>query len=624
MRDKRLPIKSETQLREKLDNLYEISSNSNKPFFNLVEIMKEEQTIKTAIHNIKSNKGSFTHGIDKKDINHFLQMEYGELIKIIREVIDNYKPAPVRRVWIPKSNGKKRPLGIPIILDRIIQELVRIVIEPIAEAKFFKHSYGFRPYRSAEHAIARVINIIRQSKTYYAVEGDIKSYFDNINHNKLINILWGIGIRDKRILTLVKKMLKAGIMEDGHIQKSDSGTPQGGIISPLLANIYLNSFDRLIAKEYEEHPARYSLKDYKNKGIAKVKKRHEPCFLIRYADDWIILTKTKKNAERLLLKTEKYYQHVLKIELSKEKTFITDLREQRMTFLGFDIFAEKSRLKNSIVGKAVPNPIKFHAKTANVKRKIRNIRFNTNPWDIAKEIETINMELIGISNYYKIANSAKLFSKQDSMLYHSMCKSFSKLYKGRNYREWLIPANKLDNRTDRHKDSAAERPYIEMDSVKIGLTKLSYTKCIKALNFKPEMTPYTKHGRILYEKESERKLKRARPTIYDESYMNNIVLRKLKHTGTSSDKYNFEFVLNRDYACNRDKGKCKACGRNVTSTIVHCHHINPKLPIDKVNKLNNLATLCKTCHSKIHMKELDEKDVKVYKKLSKYREIINN
>lgn len=159
--------------------MFKSSKETNKPFYNLTELMMETETIMTAIHNIKSNKGSFTAGIDRKEINYYLQMEPATLMRLIRKTIISYNPKPVRRVYIPKKNSEKnRPLGIPTMLDRIIQEIARMVIEPIVEAKFFKHSYGFRPYRSTKHAVARIVDLINRGGYKFALEGDIEGFFE--------------------------------------------------------------------------------------------------------------------------------------------------------------------------------------------------------------------------------------------------------------------------------------------------------------------------------------------------------------------------------------------------------------------------------------------------------------
>lgn len=623
MRIKGHLIDNEAQLQDKLDLIYKKAKEDNSSFHGMIELMKNKQAIKTAIHNIKSNRGSKTVGIDKKDVNYYLQMETEQLIKLIWEHIDNYKPKPVRRYYIDKGNGKKRPLGIPAMIDRIIQETARMVLEPIAEAKFFNHSYGFRPYRSCHYAIGRILNTISRSKTYVAIEGDIKSFFDHINHNKLVEIMWNMGIKDKRFLTIIKKMLKAGVLEDNQLFPTELGTPQGGIISPLLANIYLNNFDWMIAKEFEEHYARYTVKHAFSTGLRKVVRKHKKCFLVRYADDWIILCEDKAQARTLLTKIDKYYKHILKLELSKEKTFITDMREKPAQFLGFDIRAEKMRLKNRIAGKAIPNKKKLNSKMREILRDTYNVRKTTNSHDVAAQIELINAKIIGISNYFRIGNSARIFVRCDDKIRYTFYKSIKNKHGGGVFEKMLTPAENLDNRKDRHKGHKTKVPFVEVDGVKIGLTKMSFTPSTKALLYNYDTTPYTQIGRIIYSRRHGKVDKKMRPTIYSNDQINQMVLYQMLRQTKNKRLYNFEYILNRDYAYNRDKGKCRICKTGLIPTNIHCHHVNNRLPLEKINKLSNLATMCIRCHKLIHQKDLEGSILYKLPKLKKYRELLH-
>lgn len=201
---------TEKELKQFQDLLYE-KSGQGVSFTGLLEAMVSEVTIVTAVHNIKSNKGSKTAGVDRMKMDKYLQMPKEELFQLIQSNISNYKPKPAKRKYIEKANGKKRPLGIPTVLDRIIQECMRLILEPICEARFYPHSYGFRPYRAQKHAIRDIVNVINASvkskdQPVWAVEGDIKGCFDNINHRLLLKKLWRIGIHDKRVLKIISQM----------------------------------------------------------------------------------------------------------------------------------------------------------------------------------------------------------------------------------------------------------------------------------------------------------------------------------------------------------------------------------------------------------------------------------
>lgn len=221
------------------DKLYEKSTEGFR-FNNLMQYVTSRNNILLAYRDIKNNKGSTTCGTDKLDISFFKDMKTEKFVKRIQNKLANYTPKSVRRVEIPKPNGKTRPLGIPCIEDRIIQQCIKQILEPICEAKFYKHSYGFRPNRSTEHAIARSMHLMNNAHLHYVVDIDIEGFFDNVNHSKLKKQIWNLGIQDKNLISIIGKILKSEIQGIGIPNK---GTPQGGIISPLLSNIALNELD---------------------------------------------------------------------------------------------------------------------------------------------------------------------------------------------------------------------------------------------------------------------------------------------------------------------------------------------------------------------------------------------
>lgn len=233
-----------------LDELYAASVKGQR-FCNLVELIKRPENIKLAYRNIRKNSGSRTAGVDNKTISDLNKWNENALVAHVQRKLDWYVPNAVRRVEIPKDNGKTRPLGIPTIMDRLIQQCILQVLEPICEAKFFKRSNGFRPNHSAENAIAQAERMIQNVGCHYVIDIDIKSFFDNVNHGKLLKQMWTLGIRDKKLLSIISAMLKAEVAGIGFPEK---GTPQGGIISPLLSNIVLNELDWWIVSQWEEMP----------------------------------------------------------------------------------------------------------------------------------------------------------------------------------------------------------------------------------------------------------------------------------------------------------------------------------------------------------------------------------
>lgn len=616
---------NETDLKKLLDLLYEKSKTGNV-FTGILEAITDEVVIVTAIHNIKSNKGSKTTGVDKIKMDKYLQMPKDEVIYLVKKSICDYKPKPAKRVYIDKGNGKKRPLGIPTILDRIIQECIRIIIEPICEARFYPHSYGFRPYRSQKHAIRGIVNVINanyksKDQPVWALEGDIKGCFDNINHRILLKKLWDIGVHDKRVIQIIKAMLSVGYVEYDMLKNDDKGTPQGGILSPLLANVYLNDFDWYVGRKYYEphRKCKYKCNDSRRLKWSGI----TPKYNFRYADDWVILTSSKKEAERLKRELSKYFKYKLKLELSEEKTKITDMRTDGIHFLGFVIKAEKPRrtpadkeIKEHFVGKPYPDMKRLSKKIQNLCKEIRDIRNYSAVNSRIAQIQYINSVIMGIAEYIKIGISSHAFHVIDRRVNNSALSTWKRMYPDK-YNEWQIPLKDLSNLPHRHEGYISKTFAIPYEDMWIGITMAFITHVrYEAKPFNQKMTPYTPEGRIIYVnyRNKNKPLPKDRPSINTSDDLRMAVY--------AENKMNFEYFMNREYAFNRDKGKCRCCKTPLyENPTANCHHVDNKLPIDKINKVNNLAWVCRSCHLMIHGSEIPESlDTKVVKKIEKFRE----
>ena len=330
------------------DQLY-ADSSKGKIFTNLMSKIVDRNNVLLAYRNIKKNSGSNTKGTDGKTIAYLARMESDDLVKFVEAKLRNYQPQAVRRVEIPKPDGKMRPLGIPTISDRLVQQCILQVLEPICEAKFYKHSYGFRPLRGTKHAIARAYHLAQKANLHYVVDVDIKGFFDNIDHGKLLKQLWTLGIRDKSLLAILSKLLKAEIEGIGTPEK---GTPQGGIISPLLANVALNEFDHWIASQWEEMQIKhkyYSSKRMGNANMYRALKQSnlKEVYIVRYADDFKLFCRNHNHAKRIFEATKLWLKERLGLEISPEKSKIVNLRKDYSDFLGIKLkVATKGKVKN--------------------------------------------------------------------------------------------------------------------------------------------------------------------------------------------------------------------------------------------------------------------------------------
>lgn len=343
-----------------------------RKFYSLYDKVYAPMNLADAWLKVRKNKGA--GGIDRETIQQFeqnLDRNLQELCRLLKE--KRYSPNSVRRVYIPKGDGKQRPLGIPTVRDRIVQQAVLNIIEPIFESKFCDCSYGFRPGRSAHQAVEKI-------KQYYemgyqwVVDADIQAYFDNINHDILMNLVKE-EIVDGSVLKLIRAWLTAGVMDGMKLTKTVTGTPQGGVISPLLANIYLNYFDKIMTG-----------RGYK---------------LVRYADDFVILCKLERKAMRALEVTKKIVENELKLTIHPEKTRVVSF-EQNFEFLGFKFYWKFTRPREKSL--------------KNFKDKVRNATRRQQGNNLQFVISKLNPIVRGWGNYYKKSNVKTLFRDLDKWI----------------------------------------------------------------------------------------------------------------------------------------------------------------------------------------------------------------
>ena len=591
--------------------------------------MCHEVTIVTAVHNIKSNKGSKTAGVDEIKMDSYLQMPKQELIDLIQRKFHKYQPKPARRVYIPKSNGKQRPLGIPSAIDRVVQECMRIVLEPICEAQFYPHSYGFRPYRAQKHAIRDIVNVINAGgrspdQPVWAVEGDIKGCFDNINHRLLLQKLWRMGIHDKRVLSIIKAMLKAGYIESGIYYATTIGSPQGSILSPLLSNVYLNDFDWYIGRSYMEphRQCKHKCNDTRRLKWSGI----TPKYNYRFADDWVILTSTQAEALRLKRQLTKYFRYRMKLDLSQEKTYVTDLRTDGIHFLGFVVKAERKRKtpdpatwSETLVGKPFPDMNRLTKKICNLSKEVRRIGLFTQPNTQAAQIQYVNSIIMGLAQYLHPSICSAAYHAMDRRVNTTALAVWKNLFPKR-YNQMQVPLQTLCNLPHRHEGYKSKTFAIEIEGKWFGITCAFITHAkYETRPFNQHMTPYTEEGRRIYVsyRTKHKPLPCDRPSI---NTPEDILLSA--YARGKGWKANFEYFMNREYAYNRDKGKCKCCGRYFSDNLPkHCHHVNNKLPVEKINKVSNLAWLCVPCHRMVHNSPIyPGTDQKTIRKIEQYKQ----
>lgn len=496
-------------------------------------MMRSYSNILTSVRRVtQTNQGKNTPGVDKLLVK--TPKARGLLADILTKFIP-WKPYPTKRVHIPKQNGKKRPLGIPTIIDRCLQAIVKNALEPSWEAKFESISYGFRPGRSAHDAIEKIFIICSPHRTKkWVLDADIKGCFDNISHEFLLKTIGNFPARK-----LIQEWLKAGTMEGGKYQKTESGTPQGGIISPLLANIALHGMEEAIGVKYNK------------RGESNGRR-----MIVRYADDFVAFCESEKEAIRVRDILVKFLKE-RGLELSQEKTSIKHLSEG-FDFLGFNI--RQYKVNNTKTGwKLLIKPSNKSLK--DIKTKIKEVWLRNQSKDIFQIMKELNPIIRGWSNYFRIGVSSESFSRLDNWMFNRQKRYVNRMHPNKNM-SWRI--NKYwGNLNLERKD----RWVFGDKQTGSHLTKFAWTKIQRHTLVKGKSSPDNPNLKDYWEKRNEEK------SDLLPSYKK--IAKKQKH-------------------------KCPICHESLyNDEELHLHHIIPKSENGE-DTYKNLQLVHYFCHHQIH------------------------
>lgn len=545
-------------------------------FSHLYDILKWESWLLAATEHVLHNKGSRTAGVDQVSAWMFRENQEHYLTELLAELREGtYRPLPVKRVYIPKGKGKMRPLGIPTIKDRIVQKAVQMILDPIYEAVFEDCSYGFRPNRRTMDAIRDARYYLRQQSKYeWVIEGDIQDCFGSIEHKLLLRLLKQ-RIADKRLLTLITRMLKAGVLEELAYQETEQGTPQGGIVSPLLANVVLHEFDHWFAGRFHHmHPAT---------RVRRFKRGIPSCRFIRYADDFIIIVRgTEAQAYAIKAEVAQFLSRELHLELNEEKTLVTHI-EQGIDFLGFHL-GRVRRAKDGGQGLYIfPNKKAIAAYKSKI-RALTHVR-NVGLRPLEETILRINWVVRGWGNYFRHVNSKRTFSYLQDWTWHRvfnfLCKRHPKIGRKEVYRLYMI-----------HNSQALLERHRKGDYTTIGVPVAGTDK--RLLLEKMDAIAITRY-----------EPRKAIPSPYADERTHRPWDAEVE--GTLEMRIDIlprdpAYTAVREDVLTRDGNQCRLCG---STTDLEVHHRVARAEWEQdskgegekgLNDPDNLITLCHSCH----------------------------
>ena len=549
---------------EKQKKLAQIAvDNPEYRFSNLYDLLHWRPWIEEAARKVLSRKGSDTAGVDGKTRQHFMQ-NFEQNVENLRMELKRgtFEPMPTRRAYIPKGIKGKRPLGILTLNDRIVQEAMRMMLDPIFESDFHHDSYGFRKRRRTMDAVAPTRTLCNtKSKYYVVIEGDIKGYFDNIHQRKLMKLIKK-RVADKKLLGLIWKFLKAGVMEGEIFKKTDEGVPQGGIISPLFANIYLNEFDWWCDERWNLSKPQQRARRSRAEGNFR---------MLRFADDFIVLSNGGMTQARTAKQEIKeFLWDELRIELSEEKTRITHINDG-FDFLGFHVRRVKNHENRWVIHLRPSEKNK-----RKVKRRLKEL--TTRKWfwmDEYTRLNTLNSVVRGWSNYYQ---HTTLITDIEDIAYFAHMR----------YQYWLY--KKHDRKTSKRQlYKTRTATYLNRNRWFATLEVDGKKKTV--YQWKPTRAEYK---RSVYIHRSEEQIGHPYLDPTDEDYPQWEGSPPIKDIRILPSKGKpFEMIERKAQAKLRDNYTCQRCGERLGNLEVH--HIRGK----KDCRLESLTTLCKDCHKSV-------------------------
>jgi RNA-directed DNA polymerase len=567
---------------------------SNEPdirFKRLYKYLTRTEWVEAAIDRILRNRGSRTPGIDGKTRYHYREAESrAQLIASIVEELQTqtYQPQPVRRVYIKKANGKQRPLGIPTIKDRVVQQMVRMALEPIYEATFLPCSYGFRPNRCTWDALAEAYFYLLPCCQYYTViEGDIQDCFGSIHHGTLMRQLRR-RIVDERVQALIWKMLRAGVLEDLQYAETSVGAPQGGIASPILSNVYLHRLDEWFYDRFHVFTAHERAKMRRQGKLAAVR-------YIRYADDFIVLMRRADCAQALKAELAEFVAQELKMTLSDEKTTIVHA-SQGFDFLGVRTFVGPKR---SNPDKLLPFQVPAQKSVKAYRAKVKELTHpNLDYLPPGERIRTLNWLIVGWANYHRWGNAKKTFSALKDWTIrkvHTMLRRYTPEGKRTTYRKYFRPVSECDNLRRWKRYSNWLTPSVEVNGeMRVGLLPMSVISTAAYWKFRGCKIPPA--YRLL--DDNTQWLERKTEFYTDVEAIENAEVGQASRWYTG--KYGLVYFHNRKVVLRRDNYTCTVCGyqsqrQKGEVNDLEVHHLDPEGGCDT----DNLATVCLSCHQRL-------------------------